>query len=267
MGLELRQPVYRTLATQIDLALTGEWRKSRNYLRGEPFSFSEGTEDGRAVVSVVRFRQDFLYRDLRQVVAARSQLSVGLDVLGATTDGCVFVELAEGCVTDSGVDDNRVPGAKFVAWLGQFQWVRRFEPWAWEAVLRTDLQISSRPLFSLEQFPVGGHASVRGYRENELVRDNGIAASIEVRIPLWMQREGVSSIQLAPFADVGNSWNTERGEASPRTIGSVGMGLRAQLTRFLFGQIYWGHRLQSIPDSPDDDLQDDGVQFSVTASY
>jgi hemolysin activation/secretion protein len=267
VGLELRQPVYRTLATQIDLAMTGEWRKSRNYLGGDPFSFSEGTDDGRAVVSVLRFRQDFVYRDLRQAVAARSQLSVGLDVLGATTDGCITVEIAEGCVTDSGFDDNRVPDAKFVAWLGQFQWVRRFEPWAWEAVLRTDLQISSRPLFSLEQFPVGGHASVRGYRENELVRDNGIASSIELRIPLWMQREGVSSLQLAPFADIGNSWNTERSEASPRTIASVGIGLRAQLTSYLSGQIYWGHRLQAIPDSPDDDLQDDGVQFSVTASY
>ena len=267
VGLELRQPVYRTLATQIDLAMTGEWRKSRNYLGDDPFSFSEGTDDGRAVVSVLRFRQDFLYRDLRQVVAARSQISVGIDVLGATTDGCVVVEVAEGCVTDSGFDDNRVPDAKFVAWLGQFQWVRRFEPWAWETVLRTDLQISSRPLFSLEQFPVGGHASVRGYRENELVRDNGIASSIEVRIPLWFQSEGSSFVQLAPFADIGNSWNTERGEASPRTIASVGVGLRGQLTRYLAGQIYWGHRLQAIPDSPNDDLQDDGVQFSVTATY
>ena len=267
VGLELRQPVYRTLATEIDLGMTGEWRKSRNFLGGDPFSFSEGTDDGRAVVSVLRFRQDFLYRDLRQVVAARSQLSVGLDVLGSTTNGCVTVEVAGGCVTNSGVDHHRVPDAKFVAWLGQFQWVRRFEPWAWETVVRTDLQISSRPLFSLEQFPVGGHQSVRGYRENELVRDNGIASSIEVRIPLWMQAEGTSSIQLAPFADIGNSWNTERGEASPRTIASVGIGLRGQLTRYLTGQIYWGHRLQSIPDSPNNDLQDDGVQFSVTASY
>ena len=267
VGLEIRQPVYRTLASQIDLALTGEWRKSRNYLLGEPFSFSEGTDDGRAVVSVLRFRQDFLYRDLRQVVAMRSQLSVGLDVLGATTDGCVTLEVAEGCVTDSGVSDDGVPDAKFVAWLGQFQWVRRFEPWGWETVFRADLQLASRPLFSLEQFPVGGHQSVRGYRENELVRDNGFTSSLELRIPLWSKADGSSSLQLAPFFDIGQSWNTQRGEASPRTLASVGIGLRASLTRYLSGQIYWGHRLKSVPEPADHDLQDDGVQFSLVASF
>jgi hypothetical protein len=47
----------------------------------------------------------------------------------------------------------------------------------------------------------------------------------------------------------------------------VGIGLRAAVTRYLSAQIYWGHRLQSIPDPADHDLQDDGVQFSITASY
>ena len=266
-GVELRQPIYRTLETQFDLALTGEWRESENFLLGDPFSFSEGTEDGRAVVSVVRFRQDFLYRDLEQVVAARSQLSVGLDVLGATMDGCETLDFAQGCVSGADGNTDGVPDAQFVSWLGQFQWVRRFEPWGWETVFRTDLQLSSRPLFSLEQFPVGGHQSVRGYRENELVRDNGFASSLELRIPLWSNAAGTSSLQLAPFVDLGRSWNTQRGEPSPRTLASVGVGLRGALTRHLSGEIYWGHQMHDVPEPADDDLQDDGVQFSLVASF
>jgi len=266
-GLEIRQPLYRTLETQFSLALTGEWRESENFLLGQPFPFSEGTDDGRAVVSVVRFRQDFLYRDLSQVIAVRSLLSVGLDVLGATMDGCATLELAEGCVEDPDANVGGVPDAQFLAWLGQFQWVRRFEPWGVEAVFRTDVQLSTRPLFSLEQFPVGGHQSVRGYRENELVRDNGFASSLELRIPLWSSSDGTSSLQLAPFYDIGRSWNTQRGEPSPKTLSSVGVGLRAQVTRHLSGQIYWGHQIVNVPDPEDNGLQDDGVQFSVTASF
>ncbi|MGH7287228.1 MAG: ShlB/FhaC/HecB family hemolysin secretion/activation protein, partial [Myxococcota bacterium] len=264
-GIELRQPLYRTLETGVTLALTGEWRESENFLLGQPFSFSEGTDDGRAVVSVVRFRQDFLYRDLRQVLAARSQLSVGLDVLGATMDGCVTVDFAEGCV--DAADGHGVPDAQFLAWLGQFQWVRLFEPWGIEAVFRTDIQLSTRPLFSLEQFPVGGHQSVRGYRENELVRDDGFASSLELRIPLWSNAAGDFSLQLAPFYDIGRSWNTQRGEPSPRTLSSVGVGLRASISSHLSAEIYWGHRIQDVPDPSDHDLQDEGVQFSIVASF
>jgi hemolysin activation/secretion protein len=221
-------------------------------------------------VSVVRFRQDFLYRDLQQVIAARSQLSVGLDVLGATMDGCVTLVLAEGCASDDeadAADVDGVPDAQFLSWLGQFQWVRRFEPWGLETVFRTDLQVSNRPLFSLEQFPVGGHQSVRGYRENELVRDNGLASSLELRIPLWSNAAETSSLQLAPFFDVGYSWNTQRGEPSPRTLSSAGIGLRAAFTRHLSGELYWGHRIRWVPEPADHDMQDDGVQFSLVASF
>ena len=266
IGLELRQPVYRTLRSRIDLALTAENRKSRTYLLGEPFPFEEGTDDGRVVVSVLRLRQDWLYRDLHQVVALRSQLSIGLDVLGATNDACAF-DLLGVCTTPAGTSKSAIPDAHFVAWLGQFQWVRRFDPWGVEAVFRTDLHLTSQPVFSLEQFSVGGHQSVRGYRENQLVRDDGFATSLELRLPLWSDAARGIDVQLAPFCDVGRSWNTNREEPSPRTLASVGTGLRIFYRRVLRGEIYWGHRLRSIDEPGDHDLQDDGVTFSVVASF
>jgi hemolysin activation/secretion protein len=111
-----------------------------------------------------------------------------------------------------------IPDGEFFAWLGQFQWVRRFDPWGAQLVFRTDVQLAEDPLLSLEQFAMGGHATVRGYRENELVRDNGIISSLEVRVPLWSDTPGRPMVELAPFFDWGNSWNTDRSFArrSPR---------------------------------------------------
>lgn len=267
IGLELRQPVYRAERSSLELALTAEHRKSETFVLGDRFPFEEGTDDGRVVVSVLRVRQDWLYRDLRQVVAVRSQLSIGLDVLGATNDGCAF-ELRNLCVTPQPTGGGAAPDAHFVAWLGQLQWVRRFDRW-WgiEAVLRTDLQVASQPLFSLEQFSVGGHASVRGYRENQLVRDNGLASSLELRVPLWSDVRRGLAVQIAPFFDVGRSWNTKRSDASPHTLASVGVGLRAGLTRHLRGELYWGHRIRKVDEPEQDDLQDEGVQFALEASF
>jgi hemolysin activation/secretion protein len=267
IGLELRQPVYRTLRNWIELALTAENRKSATYLLGERFPFEEGTDDGRVTVSVLRLRQDWVYRDLEQVVAARSQLTIGLDVLGATNDDCAF-DLGGTCTTPAGTSQDEIPDARFVAWLGQFQWVRRFERfWGIEAVLRTDVQLAAKPLFSMEQFSLGGFQSVRGYRENQLVRDNGLASSIELRVPVWSRPALGLDVQLAPFCDFGRSWNTNRVEASPRTLASVGVGLRVAFLRTLRGEIYWGHRLNSIDELGDGDLQDEGIGFAIRATF
>lgn len=196
-------------------------------------------------VSVLRFLQEWVRRDGSQVLALRSTLSWGLDAFGATVQG--------GSTEDG----------QFLAWLGQFQWARRFEPWAIEGIVRTDLQLASDPLLPLEQFSVGGAASVRGYRENQLVRDMGFASSLELRIPLWRSREGGSSVQLAPFVDVGRAWNTKRSTPGPKTLSSAGVGLRVALFRRLRGELYWAEEIRGVNEPSDRDLQDTGVHFRL----
>jgi hemolysin activation/secretion protein len=249
IGIEVRQPVYRSLHHSVELALTGEYRESETFLFGDRFPFDPATGDGRSVVSLVRLRGDWLYRDLTQVLALRSTLTVGLDLLGATVNG--------GSQADG----------QFLAWLGQFQWARRFDPWGWQAVFRTDAQLATSALLSLEQFSVGGHASVRGYRENQLVRDNGLVSSLELRIPLWSDVAGRPVVQLAPFADLGRSWNTNRGEPSPKTIYSVGVGLRFDLGRHVQGNVYWGEALRDVVTPDDRDLQDTGVHMELVFGF
>jgi hemolysin activation/secretion protein len=249
-AITLRQPLYTTLETTLEAFLTGEWRRSQNLLLGEGFPFVPGPdEDGVAKLALLRVGQDASWRDRTQVVALRSMFTIGLNVLGATRN--------------SGSD---VPDGTFVAWLGQLQWVRRFDSlWGIETLFRTDLQLSSQPLLGMEQFAVGGHATVRGYRENQVVRDQGVVSSIEVRIPLWRSIEGEPILQLAPFFDIGHSWNRKRPTNGPKTLPAVGIGMRWRVTRFLSAEIYWGQNLNDVLTSGD--LQDYGVQFAVRTSF
>ena len=256
-------PVYRTLHTSVRLGLTGEWRRARtricafeDILGGcDPFAFpGSGAQpgDGKTTVSVLRLSQELVRRDQNQVIAARSMLSIGLPILGAADRDIPASAL--------GVGGLRQPDGEFVAWLAQLQWVRRFEPWGLQAILRVDSQLASDALPSLERFPIGGHLSVRGYRENQLVRDQGVVASLEVRVPFLPFEGRAGLFQLAPFADFGHATNRRNPTPDPENLASVGIGLLWGLGP-VEASITWGHQLVNVDTSGD--LQDDGIQFRV----
>jgi len=46
---------------------------------------------------------------------------------------------------------------------------------------------------------MGGFESVRGYLENQLVRDRGIVSSVEFRLPVLFNKAGAGIVHLAPF--------------------------------------------------------------------
>jgi hemolysin activation/secretion protein len=252
--LKLRHPVWRTPSRELAVGLIGERLHSRSWLQGDPYSFSHGTVDGESTVAALRFFQEYLQRSRKQVIAVHSRFSWGLDTLGATEN------------------DNGDPDGKFFSWLGQFQWARIIDPLDIQTILRSDVQLSDDPLLALEQIPVGGRYSVRGYRENQLVRDNGVIVSLEARIPLVQNAAWADYLQLAPFVDYGQAWFDESDTPDPRDIYSVGIGLRWALT-VIPGplpmttalEVYWGHPIQDV-DTDGDSLQDDGFHFQFAIS-
>jgi hemolysin activation/secretion protein len=262
LGLGVSQPVYRSARHRVELFLDAERRKSETFLGILPgddrFSFVAGPEDGVSRITVLRLGQQWVYRDLVQAFALRSQASVGLDILDATHHS-----------------SSRIPDGSFFAWLGQAQWVRRIDPWGLELLLRGDVQLADAPLLSLEQFSLGGHATVRGYRENQVVRDNGLVGSVELRVPVWRDEARGLRIDLAPFFDMGKGWNHHDHllSVSPpttldsRTLTSAGVGLRVRLGEHLFGQITWAEQLRDVVRVGEHDLQDSGIQFEVRVSY
>jgi len=239
----VKHPVYRSERSTVELGLLADWRQTDTTLLDSPFSFpGSGAVDGRTTVTPLRFLGSWTLRDRNQVIAARSLLSYGLPILGAK----------------SSVQDG--PNGQFLAWLGQFQWARRYDFLGLETIFRTDAQFVNDPLPTLEQFAVGGHLTVRGYRENQQVRDYGVISSLELRVPLWRTERPI--LEVAPFADFGWSKNWERPTPGREILASVGLGLRWAITEQVRAQVYWGYQIQSVKTSGD--LQDDGVQFSLT---
>jgi hemolysin activation/secretion protein len=239
-SLSFRQPMSRSPESEFALSLALDLRRSQTFLLDDiPFSFSEGPEDGESKVTVIRFSQDWVDRGARRVLAARSQFSVGLDAFDAT-------------INDTGTD------GQFFAWLGQFQWVQQLTP---RTVLlaRIDAQLTPDSLLTLEQFSIGGVDTVRGYRQNELVADNGILGSVEVRFPLTSDSR---VLQLSPFFDIGTVWSNRGPDPDPTTIASLGLGLRWLINPDFSLRLDYGIPLIAV-NNRDDSLQEDGLYFSV----
>jgi hemolysin activation/secretion protein len=246
LGLSFRHPVERSTAHRFDWFINAELRRSESYLLGDTFSFSPGPENGVSRISVLRTGTDMQWRSSRRVIAARATLSIGLDVLDATRH------------------DDETPDGVFTSLLLQGQWAQRFETLNSTLVLRMDAQFADNSLLGLEQLAIGGHATVRGYRENSLVRDQGAVASIEWRVPYFVAEHGAAQHAVALFYDVGYASNIDAPAPEVDSLSSVGMGLTGQFSAALQYQLYWADALDDELIIDDDDLQDEGIHFSIS---
>lgn len=249
--LSLRHPFIQTPTEELAVGLTLSHQRSQTFLGFEgigAFPLSAGADSkGRTHISALRFLQEWTQRGDVSVLALRSQFSFGLPIFDAT-------------INDIGNDV--APDSEFFAWRGQAQWVRSFAPDTL-LVIRGDMQLADRRLVSLEQFGVGGIANVRGYRQDQLLTDNGAFGSIEFRLPILRIREARALLQVAPFFDVGTAWNNFEGaDPDPSWLSSVGLGLRFQMGERLDARLDWGIPLISA-DSNGNTLQEQGLYFSV----
>lgn len=232
------------------LGITIEHKRNQTWLLGEPFSFSPGVENGRSAVSVVRLSHKMFRRGVTQALAVRSSLNFGMAAFGATTHSAQ-------------------PDGRFVSLHNQLQWLRRFDAADGQLYVRSDLQWSSDALLPLEKIAVGGVATVRGYRESALVRDQALIQSIEWRQSLdrWLRRSADSSFigewQIAPFLDLALTRNHGATTPSPRSLASAGIALRWSLPSRAFVEVAYGHGFRRLP-ARGHDLQDRGFHLRIT---
>ncbi len=263
-GATLRQPFHESLRHLFAMALTADWRESRTFLSGLPFDLSPGALAGETRVFVARLSLEYSYRSQEEVLSARSTFNVGIDAFDATKHRGEEV---------IGEFRQKIPDGVFFSWLGQAQYIRRLFKTDTLAILRVNAQLANDPLVSLEQFSLGGTASVRGYRENQFLRDNGAFASLEVRVPLWRNKEKNAILSVAPFVDFGAGWDRiEYLGPQPEQIGdryetltSTGAGLILTPNKHVHAQLYWGYALNRKNVRRDgENLQDYGLHFSLS---
>ena len=247
LELGFRQPIIQTPSQELALGLTAFRQQSNTELDGEGFPFSAGANDrGETRISALRLVQEYTQRSRQAVFAMRSQFSLGLDIFNATVN-------------------EDPPDSRFFAWQGQGQYVRLLFPDSL-LVVRSDLQFSTRALVPLEQFSLGGWQSVRGYRQDALLTDNGVFASAEVRLPILRVERVQGVLQVVPFIDFGIGWNSSDNlDPDPNSLVGVGLGLQWQMGDKLTARFDWGIPLIDIEDS-NRTLQEQGLYFSVNYS-
>ncbi|MEH2258243.1 ShlB/FhaC/HecB family hemolysin secretion/activation protein [Nostoc sp.] len=251
--LTFRQPLVQTPNQEFVLGITAFRRESdisSSLLEENEVPLSElspgADKEGRTRVSALRFFQEWTSRNSQEVIAARSEFSLGIGAFNAT------------------INDTE-PDSRFFAWRGQAQWVRLLAPDTL-LLIRGNVQLASTELLASEQFGLGGINSVRGYRQDLLLTDNGALASVEFRLPIARVPQWNGVLQVTTFSDVGTAWNnsSSRDENNTNTLASVGLGLRwLQGNNFTAG-VEWSIPLVSVDTQTQSNTwQENGLYFFV----
>lgn len=129
----------------------------------------------------------------------------------------------------------------------------------WSTNGRLRLQVSDSPLISNEQFSAGGHASVRGYYESQILGDKGVVASLQLNTPdisfklglnqfRWTGRvftEGAHTEVIEPLSEQDSSFS----------IASTGLGTTFEFQDSVTLEIDAGWALKESDDIDEGDLR------------
>jgi len=245
----LSQIVFETLRQRFAVGVNGIYRQNSTTLLGEPFSFVPSEPDGTTKATTLRLWQEYAYRLENQVLALRSTFSFVHDNLQ----------------TIEGAPPAPHPDTNYWYWLGQAQYAWQVLDNGAQVVLRGTLQTTGDRLLPLDLIPVGGVYTVRGYRENQIVRDTGGVVNAEFHYPLLQQpRHGVG-VSLIPFFDWGKGKN--QGE-SGTILSSYGLGARVNWNGLQIDvSKAWRLIHPAILDSLHGNAQDRGINFQVTYTF
>ena len=249
LSLGIRQPVIENETEELAVSVELESLRSETFVLDDlSFAFVDGLEDGESKITPLRLGQEYIRRGDRNLIAAESRFNVGLDIFDATN-------------TATGID------GIFWSWQGNLQWIRALnsnQDWLLKTSLST--QLSPDKLLPIEQLTVGGLGSVRGYRQNLIIGDNGVVGVVEGQLPFFKSSTW-GNISLAPFFDVGTIWSNIDDPEDNRssTLASTGLGLNYQLATILDAQVFYGIPLIEADGFGDGDTEERwGFTLSVS---
>lgn len=238
----LMQTLQSSPQRKVELGLSYAQRESHTTLLGEDFSFTPGEPDGHSRIKVWHFSQEWTERGETQALALRSVFAFGHNNV------------------DRSVSDAGVPAASYRIWTGQLQYVNNLAKDGRQIVVRASVQQTPDRLLPLERFSVGGAATVRGYRENALVRDCAILLNAEFHYPLNLTALEGQKLNLITFVDMAMASNQD--EATQK-LASLGVGMNWQWNKWS-ADLFFAHKLKSLPNAGSGNLQDHGVHFQMT---
>ena len=239
LGLQLNWPILKTLSSELSLQLSFDVRRNQTSLLGQPFSFSEGAINGESKVAPLRVAVSYTEQNINDSLAARFSISRGTSKFDAT-------------------EGSDVTDGQFTSYLAQVQYSKLLAK-KFHITAKALAQHAADPLLSIEKYALGGIETIRGYRQNQVVRDNAYLASLEVHyrpeLPIW--------IDLIGFLDWGRGENHKDSTSIGHSdLASVGVGVVVKHSQRFSFELYLAHGFDDFKAS-EYDLQDDGVHFRL----
>lgn len=152
--------------------------------------------------------------------ASSFELRQGLDILGATR-GCTGAACAASVPT-SRFDSS--PTATVLRWQGEYE--RSLGKVSF--LLAPRAQYAFKPLHSFEEFSAGNFTVGRGYDPGDLIGDNAVGGTAELRGPRIALSQG-SGLRIQPFAYFDAAWVWNKDVAGSERLTSAGGGLRSEI--------------------------------------
>lgn len=146
-------------------------------------------------------------------------------------------------------------------------WFTRYQALtdAWSIKLSGAGQTASRPLFTSQQFYLGGAAFGRGYGAAEISGDNGLAGSFELRFDQKLNFRYWSGYQFYGFADAGAVWNDGYRLRDGLSLTSAGAGVRLFLWDDL--QADFGVAVPLSYRAPDNERRNPRFLFTLSSAF
>jgi len=143
-------------------------------------------------------------------------------------------------------------------------WFTRYQTLSdtWSFKLAAASQTASGPLFTSQQFYLGGASFGRGYGSAEISGDNGLAGSFELRFDQTLNFRYLTGYQLYGFVDAGAVWNDGFRLSDGLALTSAGGGVRVFLRDDLRADI--GVAFPLSYRAPDNERRSARLLFSLS---
>jgi hemolysin activation/secretion protein len=146
-------------------------------------------------------------------------------------------------------------------------WFTRYQTLndAWSLKLSAASQTASRPLFTSQQFYLGGATFGRGYGAAEISGDNGLAGSLELRFDQKLNFRYWTGYQLYAFGDAGAVWNDGYRLSDGLSLTSAGIGVRFFLLDDLQADL--GVAVPLSYRAPDNERRSPRFLFTLSSAF
>lgn len=250
-SISYNHPFIRSRSQNLSGGLALQWKDTETRLRD--FA-SDASNPGRDHVRVFQQRLTYDWVDRWMGInLAEVRNNIGLDMWGATKkdDERRSREVADGRFVYLNGNIGRLQG------LGG--------PWSVYGELQW--QYSFDPLLPSERFGVGGSGIGRGFAPGNITGDRGFALKLEPRYGQAVGYSWLRSYQAYAFYDWGKTYNLDMDDDEQQKLGSIGAGVRFNLTDQLSFNPEIARQVIGEPADQRDGKRETRVLFNVVARF